>query len=180
MWFRHTAHFPDRDRAWGGSSSACASTVHSGHWHHWRGTTMPLNTQLSIHRASYDAQKLYGSMGPHHRVHPCHDGQPSRIWLHLQLDFHQPLMHHHIESSRVLTAGVSLRGQVGFLQKSCFVVSRDMFEKKLIDLVKGIRSHKQNTDAYISSALEEIRRELKSRESKIKVNAISKLAYVSF
>ncbi len=37
-----------------------------------------------------------------------------------------------------------------------------MFEKTLLDLIKGIRSHRVDSAAYISNAVTEIKTELKS------------------
>ena len=54
-----------------------------------------------------------------------------------------------------------------------------MFEKSLTDLVKGIRAHKHNEEAYIRTAINEIRNELKANDIKKKAVAIQKLTYVS-
>ena len=53
-----------------------------------------------------------------------------------------------------------------------------MFEKSLLDLVKGIRSHKDNEAQYINSCVNEIRNEIKSPDRDIKATAVLKLAHV--
>lgn len=53
-----------------------------------------------------------------------------------------------------------------------------MFEKSLTDLVKGIRSHKHNEEAYIRNVIAEIKNELKTSDIKKKAVAIQKLTYV--
>lgn len=53
-----------------------------------------------------------------------------------------------------------------------------MFEKTLPDIVKGIRSHKKDPDAYLQRVLGEIREEVKSADQKIKAQAVEKLVYV--
>jgi len=53
-----------------------------------------------------------------------------------------------------------------------------MFEKSLTDLVKGIRAHKHNEEAYIRTAINEIRNELKANDIKKKAVAIQKLTYL--
>lgn len=53
-----------------------------------------------------------------------------------------------------------------------------IFDKNLQDLVRGIRSHKENEAKYISECIDEIKNELKLDNLAIKSNAISKLCYV--
>jgi AP-3 complex subunit delta-1 len=53
-----------------------------------------------------------------------------------------------------------------------------MFEKSLTDLVKGIRAHKHNEEAYIRNAIAEIKNELKTSDIKKKAVAIQKLTYL--
>ncbi len=53
-----------------------------------------------------------------------------------------------------------------------------MFEKSLTDLVKGIRAHKHNEEAYIRTSIAEIKNELKSNDIKKKAVAVQKLTYV--
>lgn len=53
-----------------------------------------------------------------------------------------------------------------------------MFEKTLQDLVKGIRNANDDSTAYITKAIQEIKEELKSRDVTIKAQALQKLTYV--
>ena len=53
-----------------------------------------------------------------------------------------------------------------------------MFEKSLTDLVKGIRANKNNEDAFIRSAIAEIRKEITQPDHKKKAVAVQKLIYV--
>jgi hypothetical protein len=53
-----------------------------------------------------------------------------------------------------------------------------MFEKTLLDLVKGIRDHKSNEAQYISECIREIKTELSSSDKDLKAVALSKLTYV--
>jgi len=55
-----------------------------------------------------------------------------------------------------------------------------MFEKTLSDIIRGIRANKNKEEKYISIALEEIRKEIRSNDMDIKANAIAKLTYVQF
>ena len=43
-----------------------------------------------------------------------------------------------------------------------------MFEKSLQDLVKGIRSHKRDPSAFISTSIQEIKQELKNVDPFVK------------
>jgi AP-3 complex subunit delta len=54
-----------------------------------------------------------------------------------------------------------------------------LFDKNLHDLVRGIRSHKENEAKYISECIDEIKQELKQENIAAKANAINKLCYVS-
>jgi AP-3 complex subunit delta-1 len=54
-----------------------------------------------------------------------------------------------------------------------------MFQKNLTDLIRGIRSHKNNPDKFILQQLEDLRNELKSTDLNVKTTALSKLNYVS-
>ena len=54
-----------------------------------------------------------------------------------------------------------------------------MFEKTLQDLVKGIRSNKNNKSAYIAERVADMKIEMKSVDPFVKANAIRKLTYVS-
>ena len=53
-----------------------------------------------------------------------------------------------------------------------------MFERTLTDLIRALRSNKKNEAKFISLALDEIRKELKSNDLDVKANAIDKLNYV--
>ena len=53
-----------------------------------------------------------------------------------------------------------------------------LFRKSLLDLVKGLRSHKGNESEYINQCLSDIKEEVKSTDKQIKANAISKLTYL--
>ncbi|XP_041476117.1 AP-3 complex subunit delta-1-like isoform X4 [Lytechinus variegatus] len=54
-----------------------------------------------------------------------------------------------------------------------------VFEKNLQDLVRGIRSNKDNEAKYISSCMEEIKQELRQENSAVKANAVAKLVYLN-
>jgi hypothetical protein len=54
-----------------------------------------------------------------------------------------------------------------------------MFEKSLVDLVKGIRNAGNDATAYISKSVQDIKDELKNRDVTIKAQALQKLIYVS-
>ena len=56
-----------------------------------------------------------------------------------------------------------------------------MFEKKLQDLVKDIRSFQQNKsalDGIVSAELQNIKVELKQTDNRVKANAVGKLTYL--
>lgn len=53
-----------------------------------------------------------------------------------------------------------------------------MFEKTLIDLIKGIRGNKEHEDEFIRKSLSEIKDEVKSTDMFVKAQAIQKLTYV--
>ena len=53
-----------------------------------------------------------------------------------------------------------------------------LFRKSLLDLVKGLRSHKDDESAFINECLSEIKDEVKNSDHDIKAAAILKLAYV--
>jgi predicted GNAT family N-acyltransferase len=53
-----------------------------------------------------------------------------------------------------------------------------MFEKNLVELIKGIRAHKGSEAKYIDSALAECKKEIQSKDLEIKAQGILKLAYV--
>ena len=53
-----------------------------------------------------------------------------------------------------------------------------MFEKSLQDLVKGIRAHKRDPAAFVSTAIAECKRELKNVDPFVKAQAVRKLTYL--
>ncbi len=53
-----------------------------------------------------------------------------------------------------------------------------MFERSLQDLIKGIRNHKRDSSAYISRAIVEIKKELKSTDHHVKCVAVQKVTYL--
>ncbi|ETO18974.1 delta adaptin [Reticulomyxa filosa] len=53
-----------------------------------------------------------------------------------------------------------------------------MFRKTLLDLVKGLRSNKEDESTFINQCLTEIKEEVKDKDHDIKANAIQKLCYV--
>ncbi|KAL9619614.1 MAG: hypothetical protein Q9160_005801 [Pyrenula sp. 1 TL-2023] len=53
-----------------------------------------------------------------------------------------------------------------------------MFEKSLVDLIRGLRSHKGNETEYIQSILKECRSEVKSQDMDVKTTALLKLIYL--
>ncbi|RMZ82953.1 hypothetical protein DV737_g1753, partial [Chaetothyriales sp. CBS 132003] len=53
-----------------------------------------------------------------------------------------------------------------------------MFEKSLVDLIKGLRNHKGHEAEYIQNALKECRREAKSQDMDLKATAMLKLVYL--
>jgi len=53
-----------------------------------------------------------------------------------------------------------------------------MFEKTLLDLVKGLRTNKDNPSAFISQCVKEIRHELNTGSHDIKAQAVLKLSHI--
>ena len=53
-----------------------------------------------------------------------------------------------------------------------------MFEKSLQDLVKGIRAHKRDPAAFVSTAIAECKKELKNVDPFVKAQAVRKLTYL--
>ena len=53
-----------------------------------------------------------------------------------------------------------------------------MFEKSLVDLIRGLRSHKGNENEYIQGALRECRTEIRSQDIDVKAIALLKLIYL--
>jgi len=54
-----------------------------------------------------------------------------------------------------------------------------MFEKTLVDLIKGIRGNKEHEDEFIRKSLSEIKDEVRSTDMFIKAQAIQKLTYLN-
>src|ERR1700745_187073 len=53
-----------------------------------------------------------------------------------------------------------------------------MFEKSLVDLIRGLRSHKGSENEYIQGALKECRTEIRSQDMDVKATALLKLVYL--
>lgn len=53
-----------------------------------------------------------------------------------------------------------------------------MFEKSLIDLIRGMRNHKGNEREYIQATIRDCRKEIKSQDMDLKANAVLKLTYL--
>lgn len=53
-----------------------------------------------------------------------------------------------------------------------------MWERTLQDLIRGLRANKKDEAKFIAQAVEEIRREVKSKDMELKAGAILKLTYV--
>ena len=53
-----------------------------------------------------------------------------------------------------------------------------MFEKSLVDLIRGLRGHKGNEAEYIQSAIKECRTEIRSQDLDLKATALLKLIYL--
>ncbi|KEF51397.1 uncharacterized protein A1O9_12546 [Exophiala aquamarina CBS 119918] len=53
-----------------------------------------------------------------------------------------------------------------------------MFEKSLVDLIRGLRGHKGNEAEYIQSAIKECRSEIRSQDLDVKATALLKLIYL--
>ncbi|CAK7263246.1 AP-3 complex subunit delta [Sporothrix epigloea] len=55
---------------------------------------------------------------------------------------------------------------------------RPLFEKSLLDLIRGLRHHKGNEKAYIQNSLKECRAEVRSQDMDVKATALLKLVYL--
>ena len=55
-----------------------------------------------------------------------------------------------------------------------------MWERTLQDLIRGLRSNKGDEAKFISQAVDEIRREIKSKDMELKAGAVLKLTYVCY
>jgi AP-3 complex subunit delta len=54
-----------------------------------------------------------------------------------------------------------------------------MWERTLQDLIRGLRANKKDEAKFISQAVDEIRKEVRSKDMELKAAAILKLTYVS-
>jgi AP-3 complex subunit delta-1 len=55
-----------------------------------------------------------------------------------------------------------------------------MWERTLQDLIRGLRANKNDESKFISQAMDEIRREIKSKDMELKAGAVMKLSYVRY
>lgn len=53
-----------------------------------------------------------------------------------------------------------------------------MWERTLQDLIRGLRANKNDESKFIAQAMDEIRREIKSKDMELKAGAVMKLVYV--
>ena len=53
-----------------------------------------------------------------------------------------------------------------------------MWERTLQDLIRGLRANKQDEAKFIAQAVDEIRREIRSKDMELKAGAVLKLTYV--
>lgn len=53
-----------------------------------------------------------------------------------------------------------------------------MWERTLQDLIRGLRANKKDESKFIAQAVNEIRREVSSKDMELKAGAILKLTYV--
>jgi AP-3 complex subunit delta len=53
-----------------------------------------------------------------------------------------------------------------------------MWERNLQDLIRGLRANKWDESKFISQAVDEIRKEVKSKDMELKAGAVLKLTYV--
>jgi AP-3 complex subunit delta-1 len=53
-----------------------------------------------------------------------------------------------------------------------------MWERTLQDLIRGLRANKNDESKFIAHAMDEIRREIKTKDMELKAGAVMKLAYV--
>ena len=53
-----------------------------------------------------------------------------------------------------------------------------MWERTLKDLIRGLRANKADESKFIATALDEIRREVRSKDMELKAGAVLKLTYV--
>jgi AP-3 complex subunit delta len=53
-----------------------------------------------------------------------------------------------------------------------------MWERTLQDLIRGLRANKSDESKFIAQAVDEIRREIRSKDMELKAAAVLKLTYV--
>lgn len=53
-----------------------------------------------------------------------------------------------------------------------------MWERNLQDLIRGLRTHKDDEARFISGAIDEIRKEVRIEDMELKAAAVLKLTYV--
>ena len=53
-----------------------------------------------------------------------------------------------------------------------------MWERTLQDLIRGLRANKSDESKFIARAVDEIRREIRSKDMELKAAAVLKLTYV--
>ena len=53
-----------------------------------------------------------------------------------------------------------------------------MWERTLQDLIRGLRANKKDEAKFIAQAMEEIRKEIKTKDMELKASAVLKLVYV--
>lgn len=53
-----------------------------------------------------------------------------------------------------------------------------MWERTLQDLIRGLRANKQDEAKFVAQAVDEIRREIRSKDMELKAGAVLKLTYV--
>ena len=53
-----------------------------------------------------------------------------------------------------------------------------MWERNLQDLIRGLRAHKKDESKFIAQAIDEIRKEVRSKDMDLKAAAVLKLTYV--
>jgi AP-3 complex subunit delta-1 len=54
-----------------------------------------------------------------------------------------------------------------------------MWERTLQDLIRGLRANKKDEATFIGQAVDEIRKEVRSKDMDLKAAAVLKLTYVS-
>jgi len=53
-----------------------------------------------------------------------------------------------------------------------------MWERTLQDLIRGLRANKNDEAKFIAQAMDEVRKEIKSKDMELKAGAVMKLTYV--